>query len=477
MPAPCPPGVADPAQPRPAPAPPDQRHRHAHVAEAAVRAGVPALVVASSVGAYAPGPKDPPVAEGWPVTGVRGSTYSADKAAQESLLDRVSREHPGLRLVRLRPGLIFQRDAGSEIARYFIGPLAPLGLLAAGRLPVLPRHPRLRVQALHADDVADAYAKAVVSDVRGAFNLASAPVLDGEVLAQRFGGVTVPVPPAALVAGAAATWYARLQPTEPGWVRLAAACPLLSPAGPRRWKRPGTRCVGGAARRNGAPHRHAGGALRPRPGAASRAVALLSDGYPTTATPTDRRPLRTAARRDTPTRHTVWSWPAPVGEGVSQPEQDGEQHQEDADRSAGQPRDRASPVAGCGPPWLSQTDPPITTARRQRRADVAAGERTLAAPKARLSVPRLVLPAAAGVAEHTLPCRRGAPAARTPGGRGGTAGGGTGVTGGLARHRRRGRPRRRRVRLRDRWCARWLPPRSAWPGGAAGVPARTASAA
>src|SRR5690606_29937230 len=200
----------------------------AHVAEAAVRAGVPALVVASSVGAYAPGPKDPPVAEGWPVTGVRGSTYSADKAAQESLLDRVSREHPGLRLVRLRPGLIFQRDAGSEIARYFIGPLAPLGLLAAGRLPVLPRHPRLRVQALHADDVADAYAKAVVSDVRGAFNLASAPVLDGEVLAQRFGGVTVPVPPAALVAGAAATWYARLQPTEPGWVRLAAACPLLS---------------------------------------------------------------------------------------------------------------------------------------------------------------------------------------------------------------------------------------------------------
>lgn len=257
----------------------------AQVVEAVVRTGVPALVVASSVGAYAPGPKDPPVTEDWPATGVRGSTYSSHKAAQEALLDEVDRQYPQLRLVRLRPGLIFQREAGSEIARYFIGPLAPLGLLAAGRLPVVPWHPRLRVQAVHADDVADAYARAVVSDVRGAFNLASAPVLDGRVLARRFGGVAVPTPPGLLLAGAAASWYARLQPTEPGWIRMAVAGPLLSTRRAEHelgWQARMdavtalAELLDGMARRDGMPV----APLRPRPSATGRAVALLSGRLP-----------------------------------------------------------------------------------------------------------------------------------------------------------------------------------------------------
>src|SRR5687767_3753176 len=40
------------------------------VAQAVLRAKVPALVFASSVGTYAPGPKDHPVSERWPTTGV-----------------------------------------------------------------------------------------------------------------------------------------------------------------------------------------------------------------------------------------------------------------------------------------------------------------------------------------------------------------------------------------------------------------------
>src|SRR5690349_10045185 len=43
------------------------------VVDAVVRAGVPGLVVASSVGVYAPGPKDTFVDEDWPTTGVRTS--------------------------------------------------------------------------------------------------------------------------------------------------------------------------------------------------------------------------------------------------------------------------------------------------------------------------------------------------------------------------------------------------------------------
>jgi nucleoside-diphosphate-sugar epimerase len=200
------------------------------VVTAAVRAGVPALVVASSVGVYAPGPKDRLVGEDWPATGVAASSYSRDKVVVEGLLDSVERAHPELRIVRLRPGLIFQRDAGTEIARYFLGPLAPTRLLRFGRLPLVPANPRLRLQAVHADDVAEAYASALAADVRGAFNLAADPILTPDVAAGNFHGRTVPVPATLLRAGAALTWRLRLQPVDAGWVRLALSAPLMSSA-------------------------------------------------------------------------------------------------------------------------------------------------------------------------------------------------------------------------------------------------------
>ena len=198
------------------------------VIEATVRAGVPALVYASSVGAYAPGPKDHPVSERWPATGVPGSSYSRDKAEVEALLDGVEREHPQLRVVRLRPGLIFQRDAGTEITRYFLGPLAPVRLLRYGRIPLVPANRRLRMQAVHADDVADAYARAVLGDARGAFNVAADPVLTPELVARHFHGWTVPVAAPVLRAAAALTWRARLQPVDAGWVELGLNAPLMS---------------------------------------------------------------------------------------------------------------------------------------------------------------------------------------------------------------------------------------------------------
>lgn len=257
----------------------------AHVAEAAVRAGVPTLVVASSVGAYAPGPSDHRIDESWPTTGVPGSTYSAHKSAQERLLEQVSQHRPELRLVVLRPALIFQRDAASEIARYFLGPLAPLSLLRFGRLPGAPSDPRLRVQAVHADDVADAYLRAIRTPVRGAFNLAADPVLDADRLTQRFGGVRLPVPVPLLRTAAAATWHARLQPTEPGWVRLAAQAPLMSRQRAETelgWL-PRISAVdavaelfAGMADRSGLPT----APLRQRPGAGARLAAMVSGHLP-----------------------------------------------------------------------------------------------------------------------------------------------------------------------------------------------------
>ncbi|GGL06177.1 NAD-dependent epimerase [Mangrovihabitans endophyticus] len=200
----------------------------AHVAEATVRAGVPALVFASSVGVYAPGPKDAYVRENYPRTGVLASSYSRHKVLVEGLLDVVEAHHPALRVVRLRPGLIFQREAGTEIGRYFAGPMFPAGLLRAGRIPVLPAHRRLRMQAVHADDVAEAYARVLLGDVRGAFNIAAAPVLDPVVAGRAFRGVGIPVPGAVLRGAAAFSWRLRLQPIDSGWVDLGLQSPLMS---------------------------------------------------------------------------------------------------------------------------------------------------------------------------------------------------------------------------------------------------------
>ena len=57
--------------------------------------------------------------------------------------------------------------------------------------------------------------------------MAAEPVLDGDELGRLLGARAVPVPAAALRAGAAATWRLRLQPTSPGWVDMALAVPLL----------------------------------------------------------------------------------------------------------------------------------------------------------------------------------------------------------------------------------------------------------
>ena len=198
------------------------------VAQAAVAAGVRTLVVASSVGVYSPGPKDAYVKESYARAGVLESSYSRHKALVERILDRVEESHPAMRVVRVRPGLIFQRDAGTEIGRYFAGPLLPARLLRAGRIPVIPSHPRLRMQAVHADDVADAYARVLLSDVRGAFNIAAGPVLDPAVAARVFHGVQVPVPGALLVGAAGLSWWMRVQPVDAGWVELGLKSPLMS---------------------------------------------------------------------------------------------------------------------------------------------------------------------------------------------------------------------------------------------------------
>src|SRR3954449_6804486 len=95
----------------------------ARLFRAAGEAGVGALVYASSIGAYSPGPKDRAVDESWPTDGIETSFYSRHKAACERALDDLEARHPELRVVRLRPALIFKSEAAQEIRRLFAGPL------------------------------------------------------------------------------------------------------------------------------------------------------------------------------------------------------------------------------------------------------------------------------------------------------------------------------------------------------------------
>jgi nucleoside-diphosphate-sugar epimerase len=197
------------------------------VFRAAAEAGARALVHASSIGAYAPGPKDRGVDESWPTTGIPTLFYSRHKAECERMLDALEREHPEMRVVRLRPGLIFKREAATEIRRLFAGPLLPSPLVRPALIPFVPDVPRLRVQAVHSLDIGQAYRLAATKDVRGAFNVAADPVIDPDMLAEVLGARKVPMQGRVLRGLADAAWRLRLQPSPAGWIDLALGVPLM----------------------------------------------------------------------------------------------------------------------------------------------------------------------------------------------------------------------------------------------------------
>ncbi|MDP9223035.1 MAG: NAD-dependent epimerase/dehydratase family protein [Actinomycetota bacterium] len=197
------------------------------VFDAAGQAGVRALVYASSVGAYSPGPKMSAVNESWPTDGVPTSFYSRHKAEVERLLDAFENEHPEMRVVRLRPGLIFKRGAGAEVRRLFTGPLLPSAFLRRSLIPVVPDIQRLRFQCVHSHDAGEAYKLAVTKDVHGAFNIAAEPVLDPQRLAALLQAAPVRTSPRLARALASATWRLHLQPTPPGWLDLALQSPVM----------------------------------------------------------------------------------------------------------------------------------------------------------------------------------------------------------------------------------------------------------
>ncbi len=196
------------------------------VTEAVIAADVPHFVHQSSVGAYGPGPKEP-VDENWPTTGIPSLTYSVDKAAAE---DIVSAAEAHTVVTRMRPGLIFQDAAASEVARYFLGRLVPKAVIRRPLVRFAPFTDAMSFQVVHSDDMAAAIELVLRERAGGAFNVAAEPVIDRNRFAAVFGGVGPALSPSVLRTAADLTYRARLQPTEPGWVDLAVQSPLLDVA-------------------------------------------------------------------------------------------------------------------------------------------------------------------------------------------------------------------------------------------------------
>ncbi len=188
-------------------------------------AGVPHLVHMSSVGAYSPRTDEEPVTEDYPTDGVPGSPYSQHKSAAERLLDAHEREFPSTVIARLRPGIVGQADAGSALLRYGLPAFVPASVLRI--IPLLPLDRSLVIPMVHSDDVADAVARVLERQAAGAFNLSADPVITVEHIASALGAHHVHLPLPAVRAAVSASWHARVQPLDPGWIDLAGSVPLM----------------------------------------------------------------------------------------------------------------------------------------------------------------------------------------------------------------------------------------------------------
>jgi nucleoside-diphosphate-sugar epimerase len=195
--------------------------------EAAARAEVGKVVLASSVAAYSPRHDDEPVDESWPTHGGGPASYAREKAYVERLLDDFESHNPATAVVRMRPAFIFKESSATQQRRLFGGPLVPGSLVRKRLIAAVPWPTGLRFQALHSSDAGAAYRLAVLQDVRGAFNLAADPVLDalrvGELLEAR----TFPVPARLVRSGLSLAWGAHLLPATPQLFDAVMQLPLL----------------------------------------------------------------------------------------------------------------------------------------------------------------------------------------------------------------------------------------------------------
>lgn len=145
-----------------------------NVLRAAAELGIDNVVYTSSVAAYGAWPDNPPlIKEDWYIRPMPGFYYARTKAIIENWLDGFEREHPEMRIVRLRPCI-------------FLGPKINNVMLeiVSGKVVASFKGVSSAIQFVWDEDVASAIMLALKKEVRGAFNLAGEGQMTLEDLAR-----------------------------------------------------------------------------------------------------------------------------------------------------------------------------------------------------------------------------------------------------------------------------------------------------
>jgi len=99
--------------------------------------------------------------------------------------------------------------------------------LPVDRTPIVPDIPGLRFQAVHTEDAAEAFRRAVVGHASGAFNMAAEPVITPADLPELLGARPVKIPTQLARGGLWTAWHLGLVPASPGLFDAVLHIPIM----------------------------------------------------------------------------------------------------------------------------------------------------------------------------------------------------------------------------------------------------------
>ena len=157
-----------------------------HLCESVGIVGVRVFAYVSSAAVYVPARAGERVDESWPTRCATSCLEALQAADSERLIGRFAADHPLIRVVRLRPGIIVCPSASHGRWRTLL--LKRLFAVVNGRRqgPFVPNVEPLSIQCIHISDVVEALCLLLTRSVSGTFNVAAEPITS-ELLATRIG--------------------------------------------------------------------------------------------------------------------------------------------------------------------------------------------------------------------------------------------------------------------------------------------------
>lgn len=177
-----------------------------NVFDCAAAAGVGKIVYTSSLVAYGARPDNPDrLTEDSPLRANPDFNYGEHKLEVELLLQRWRKDHPEIKVVILRPAIVFGPHVQNFISRTLE---APRVLAVSGYAP--------RMQFLHEEDAADAIYFAVTNDLEGPYNVCPDDALSWDEIIEISGKKTLALPESVIFPLAKAAWKLGLSEAPAG---------------------------------------------------------------------------------------------------------------------------------------------------------------------------------------------------------------------------------------------------------------------